>query len=64
MLGRFSSAMSIITTAANAMEHAQSIEGRLNANEVSNEIITLKLGLGVLRNVYTEFDGGIRAMRS
>jgi hypothetical protein len=64
MLGRFSGAMSIITTAANAMEEAQSIEGKVNANDVSNEIITLKLGLGVLRAVYDEFDTNIKALSS
>jgi hypothetical protein len=60
MLSRFSDAMSVIATATNAMVHAQHIPGGINVQDVSDELVTLERGVRALRDVYDEFDVGIR----
>ena len=64
ILGRLSDSLSIIATAVSALATAQHVEGRVTANDVGDEIVTLEHGVRVLRSAYNEMDVAIRAVRS
>lgn len=60
MLGSIADSISIISTAVRALVGAQERDGRLNASEAGNEIVTLQIGLNRLRHGYDSLEAAFR----
>lgn len=60
ILGKLSDAISVVATAANALQGAEERSGSVNAEEINDEIITLIHGVACLRTAYDEMDVALR----
>lgn len=60
MLGSIADAISILSTAVKALIGAQERDGRLNASEAGDEIVTLQIGLSRLRHGYDSLEVAVR----
>jgi hypothetical protein len=60
ILGKLSDAISVVATAANALQGAEERSGSVNAEEINDEIITLTHGVACLRAAYDEMDVALR----
>ena len=60
ILGKLSDAISVVATAANALQGAEERSGSVNAEEINDEIITLTHGVACLQTAYDEMDVALR----
>ena len=64
LLERFSNALSIIATAARALNLAQAEVQPVPGHDIGEDILTLEHGIEALRGLYNELDVAIREVRA